>query len=197
VSLSALRRLKPVDRGRSGRVVRRPAQQPDDDDGAGQGTIREPFFIRDNSGALVANSIFMNYQNAATIEYRADITSSYHRFEAGELMITNNLFYNIGGVTSEASFANAFAISNENGTAPAAGVTSFKEYMTSNNTLADPGFGSGTDKFVPSAEAATTNLATGLSEWGLEDLGYKGAIDPSGTPFYNGWSKTSQLVQQP
>ncbi len=67
--------------------------------------------------------------------------------------------------------------------------TPLEDYFTSaGNTVADPSFATGTIK-------PTGNLgAAGTSPAGCDNTNFKGAIDPNGSAWYEGWSFYSRLV---
>ena len=51
--------------------------------------------LRDDAGAVYANSIFYNTNSGLEIEYREDIHSSWNQFEEGNIVIKNNIFKDI------------------------------------------------------------------------------------------------------
>ena len=63
------------------------------------------------------------------------------------------------------------------------------------NKIADPGFGTGAEKFTPSSVDVTSDLAD-VSSFGLTTPTYKGAVDPSGTPFFANWSYTWEVINK-
>ena len=67
----------------------------------------------------------------------------------------------------------------------------FADYFAdAENTVADPAFETGSIK--PTGDLGS-NLSTPPA--GLENADYKGAVDPSGTPWYEGWSAYAEIVQ--
>lgn len=62
-------------------------------------------------------------------------------------------------------------------------------FSTAGNRVEDPGFGA-TDITPNISNVTLTNEPTDLT-----DVNYYGAIDPAGTPWYQGWSFYDQLVQ--
>ncbi|MDN5201658.1 hypothetical protein QQ008_09805 [Fulvivirgaceae bacterium BMA10] len=166
-----------------------------EDDNEQEVTQKEAFLFRDNIAGGLYNSIIVGHQGAAAVEFRADKESSFDRYLADELNISNNIFYNVNGVTDGANFANLFNVKEENGTATPADVTAFETDMTTNNTFVNPGFGTGVSRFTPTASEVTSDLMTGLPT-GLDDLSYKGAIDPGATdPFFKDWTLTYDAIQ--
>ncbi len=163
---------------------------------------KQTFYMRDGWAGKFFNSIFYGFDGPIDMERRTDKINSQDNKSAscydqwlseanggyGNLMIENNVMYT-NGVTSNdaAGWAEVFVLSDET---DAAKELEVEQYLMANNIIADPGFGSGSGKFTPSSADVTSNLKTGLSAYGLTDEGYKGAVDPNGTPFFANWSKT-------
>ena len=169
---------------------------------------KQTFYMRDGWAGSFYNSIFYGFDGPIDMERRTDkINSVDHKSAScydqwlavdkggyGNLKIENNIIYT-NGATSNAStgFAAMFVLSDET---DAAKEWAVEQYLMAHNIIADPGFGTGTAKFTPSAAEVSANLATGLTTFGLEDKGYKGAVDPNGTPFFANWSLTWATINQ-
>ncbi len=137
--------------------------------------------FRDNAGGNYYNSIFVDCKKGIDIEKLTSGEDSYARFQAGQLKIENNVFYNINGET-DASNINTFLKSGKDGTATEDAVLA--DYFTSaNNTVVNPGIS--LTNPVP-ATAQTTNLATYPA--GFESVNYKGAFGSSN--WAQGWTAT-------
>ncbi len=169
---------------------------------------KQTFYMRDGYAGSFYNSIFYGFDGPMDMERRTDkinpddskSASCYDQWLSladggyGNLKIENNLFYTNGVTTNDSTgFANVFQLSDETDPVKEYGV---EQYLMAHNHIVDPGFGSGSSKFTPSAGDVTTNLATGLSSFGLEDKGYKGAVDPAGTPFFANWSYTWTVINR-
>ncbi len=169
---------------------------------------KQTFYMRDGWAGQFFNSIFYGFDGPIDMERRTDKINSQDGKSAscydqwlpvadggyGTLKIENNLIYTNGVTTNDAAgFAAVFQLSDETDAAKELGV---EQYLMANNKIIDPGFGTGNQKFTPSAADVTTNLHTGLSAYGLTDKGYKGAVDPSGTPFFANWSRTWEVINQ-
>jgi len=152
---------------------------------------KEALLIRDNSAASVYNSIFSGHLDQISVEFRNDKANSYDRYVEGLVNIKGNIVYNVNGETSD--IKNSFRIKYEKGDVSdlPGGQTDeddFLQDMADNNTLVDPGFGTGADTFKPSAAEVKTDIATVPT--GLDQSTYKGGIDPDAAdPFFKGWTK--------
>ena len=169
---------------------------------------KQTFYMRDGWAGRFFNSIFYGFDGPIDMERRTDKINSVDNKSAscydqwlsvadggyGNLKIEKNLIYTNGVTTNDSTgFANVFVLSDET---DAAKEYSVEQYLMANNKIADPGFGTGADKFTPSSADVTSDLMTGLSSYGLVDKGYKGAVDPSGTPFFANWSRTWEVINQ-
>lgn len=169
---------------------------------------KQTFYMRDGWAGSFYNSIFYGFDGPIDMERRTDKINSEDGKSAscydqwlsvadggyGNLKIENNLIYTNGVTTNDATgFANVFQLSDETDAGKELAV---EQYLMTYNKIVDPSFGTGSSKFTPSATDVTSDLATGLSTIGLEDKGYKGAVDPSGTPFFANWSYTWTVINE-
>lgn len=154
------------------------------------GAGRRVITFRDNAGGHYANSIF--YQQAFGIDIELlKTTSSYNRFEEGELSVKNNMFHLVddtalirvaagdGVSDSEANEANA-VLSN---------------YFTeANNEIKDPGFTLDglTFDIIPSKNVSE-NLAEYPADGWMKTVSYKGAFDPNEN-WAEGWTLFSKYM---
>lgn len=160
-------------------------------DDAGDNSLTQALNIRDNYGGSLYNSIMMGHDGPIQIEKTSASSSSWDLFADGTLKIANNIFYNINGASAAGAEMVKVVGDPENAEA-------FGQYIAGNNVWADPGFGTGADRFKPSAAEATANVKEGLSTLNeaLQDHAYKGAIDPdAATYFFANWSKTWSVIQ--
>ncbi len=170
-------------------------------DDQGAANLSDAIYMRDNFAGSIYNSIAFNHDAPIDIErlttLNIDATtggSSYDRFDEGTIVISGNIFYNINGVTDVANFANLFEISQEPDAALEAEV---EAALADANTLVNPAFGTGTDKFKPSAAEVTTSLTALPEGSGLEAKTYKGAVDPAAaSPYFANWTKMWTVLGQ-
>lgn len=154
----------------------------------------DAIIFRDNAGGKYFNSIFYNLKGGINVEdLAADANpDSYTRFQEGDLLLENNIFYNVNNVTSQANIANIFYLSG----APEAGnETAFKTYGAEQNTVIDPEFGTGGTAVVPSAAAINENLATPSGDF-FETVDYKGAFEPGTEAWISGWTKAWEVLNK-
>jgi len=136
--------------------------------------------FRDNSGGQYYNSIFFDYPNGVDIEDLDSGEDSRARYDAGEIILENNIFWNV-----EENNADSVIVTGSNGT-----VTLNDGDMNISFDIVDPNF----DGFFR-PDASVTEVNGGTDETALdpffEDVDYKGAIDPNAAePFYVGWTLT-------
>lgn len=107
------------------------------------GTDKRTITFRANGGGKVYNSIFMEQNRGIDIQYKSDANvseSSYDRFVAGDLDMSNNIFWNIGGNTTSGLFK-IDAIAGgwvDSATAVSAAITDIETYLSANNDNLDP-----------------------------------------------------------
>ena len=168
----------------------------------------QTIYMRDGWAGQWLNSIFYNFPGPIDMERRTDKINSVDNKSAscydqwlavadggyGNLKIENNVIYTGGATTNDAAgFATLFVLSDETDATKEAAV---EAYLMANNVIVDPGFGTGADKFKPSAAEVKSDLHTGLPS-PLTDEGYKGAVDPdAATPFFANWTRTWQVINQ-
>ncbi len=109
------------------------------------GTNNRVATFRANGGGKVYNSVFIESGRGVDAEIKSDSIStenSYDRFVAGDLDMTNNIFWNVASNTG----SSIFRISpiperwapGDSAAKVSAAVTAFQTYMTNNNTISDP-----------------------------------------------------------
>lgn len=143
------------------------------------------FAIRDAGGGKFYNSVYTDFANVAiNIEDLDSGTDSRSRFEAGDLLWDNNIFFGYGAGSDFASLVSGFA---------AAGVAG-------ENTLANPQLGpvcrAQTRCLDPrpalagpaatGADFTAPPLATNLTFF--DAVTFRGAFDPVGSVWATGWS---------
>jgi len=115
------------------------------------------------------------------------VQDSYKRFQAGTLKFEDNVFYNIGaGTTAADIFKVAYGVgatANPDSTTSAATFASY--FTTAGNTVANPGI-------TAANPVPTGNLPAGTAPTDpfFDAVTYKGAFDPAGTNWAQGWTLT-------
>ena len=168
---------------------------------------KQTFYMRDGWGGCFFNSIFYGFDGPIDMERRTDkinptdnkSASSYDQWVSvanggyGNLKIEKNLIYTNGVTTNDAAgFAAVFQLSDET---DAAKELEVEQYLMANNKIVDPGFGTGAAKFTPSTADATADIMD-VSSYGLTTPTYKGAVAPTGDPFFKGWTRTWEVISQ-
>jgi len=143
--------------------------------------------FRDNAGGEYHNSIFVDFAKGFDIEMLASGEDSYKRFQAGTLKFEDNIFYNIGAGSTAADIFKvsygAGATANSDSTTSAATFASY--FTTAGNTVANPG--------VTAANPVPTgslSAGTAPSDSFLDAVTFKGAFDPAGSNWAQGWTLT-------
>lgn len=172
---------------------------------------KQTFYMRDGWAGRWINSIFYGFDGPIDMERRTDKINATDNKSAscydmwlstdkggyGTLKIENNLIYTNNAFTNDADgFAQLFVLSDETDAAKEADV---EKYLMDHNKIGDPGFGTGANKFTPSSNDVTSNLAKDLASSynpSLEDASFKGGVDPNGTPFFANWSRTWAVINQ-
>ncbi len=167
----------------------------------------QTFYMRDGWGGQFYNSIFYGFEGPIDMERRTDKinpednkpASCYDQWLPvadggyGNLKIENNIMYTGGATTNDSlGFAKLFVLSDETDATKEASV---EAYLMAHNVIVDPAFGTGMNKFTPTAAEAKQNLFTSLpASKGMTTPTYKGAVDPDGTPFFANWSRLSEVL---
>ncbi|HBF89055.1 MAG TPA: hypothetical protein DDX39_10475 [Bacteroidales bacterium] len=149
--------------------------------GTGQGSRILTF--RDNAGGTYANSIFVNQEKGIDIEL-LEGEGTYDRFQAGELNLEGNVFYNVADGTAESIFKISFGGGASANPDSANAASTFAAYFTTaNNSVENPEI----DSVDPiPANPQTDNLATYPSSLFFETVSYKGAFDSEN--WAEGWT---------
>jgi hypothetical protein len=111
--------------------------------GLGSGSNRTITF-RANGGGKVYNSVFADQGRGVDVELKGNSDDSYTRFEARDLDMQKNIFWNIANNVPRSVFtispiAGTFA-GVDSATIVSAANTALKDYMTANNDVMDPQF---------------------------------------------------------
>jgi len=150
----------------------------------GNGTSRTATF-RDNAGGEYHNSIFINFGLGIDIEMLPGTGNSsgsgaeysYKRFQAGELKLEDNVFFNVADGTPAGIFKVSYGLGSAANPDSATSASTFANYFTTaGNVVADPGI-SATN---PIPTSALTNGTAPTDPW-FDQVTYKGAFDPNGT----------------
>ncbi len=168
--------------------------------GRGIDAGRRALTFRDNAGGKYMNSIFYNWGRGVDIENLADGEDSFARFEAGDLELGGNCFWN---VTEEgaAEAADIFTISMGEGweseaDSLAALASSTDTWVASfeanGNAVEDPILNyevtEGSEQLNPKPLASDVSATPPSDPW-YTAASYKGAFDPSeNCTWLHGWS---------
>lgn len=72
--------------------------------GRGSGAGKNTITFRDNAGGEYHNSVFASQEKGIDIEFRGADGGSYDRFDEGNLVLANNIFYDIADGSAEGIF---------------------------------------------------------------------------------------------
>lgn len=147
--------------------------------------------FRDNAGGEYHNSVFINQAKGIDIEKLASGEDSYNRFVNGDIVLSNNVFFDVVVAGTGATAADIFKISFATGVTDSGETTNFQNSFTSNsNTVADPGISVSPLNPIPANASSVAGAAAPISSW-FTTTTYKGAFDPSGT----NWASWTLLFQ--
>ena len=143
----------------------------------------------DDAGGKYRNSIFINQLNGIEIEYIDGINDSYTQFENENLIFENNIFYNIEG-NNNSLILSAFNEEDDSLTDQQMALQNY--FLTANNEVYNPGIIITENDYdvLPSGDAES-DLADYADEW-YDEVSFKGAFEPSGTNWLEGWSLLSK-----
>lgn len=179
------------------------ADDPEDGTPLGGGEIYNATFVgrgavgsrtltfRANGGGAFKNCIFVNQAKGVDIELIESLTasSSWKRFKDGELLIENNMFFDVADNTD----AGVFTVKVKEGVSAADAATAESDWAayiaTANNTTnVDPGIVYPGVTFNPIPTGTVTgNMAAYPSTFFMQ-VSYKGAFDPSASNWADGWT---------
>jgi len=166
--------------------------------GRGADAGKKVMTFRANGGGKWYNSIFVNQKKGVDIEVKQSYDSEHSiaRLNAGDLEVTNNLFWDVAGndlaKVIKMTNSDKKPVSSADSTKAVADLNA--KLATWNNSVEDPGL-SYSDLLnvnpVPSNSAVVTkDLAAKGADSFFEDAQYKGAFDPAAENWAKGWTKT-------
>ncbi|HCQ29302.1 MAG TPA: hypothetical protein DIU39_03385 [Flavobacteriales bacterium] len=160
--------------------------------GRGASAGKRAVTFRDNAGGEYHNSIFMDYAKGIDIEMLASGEYSYKRWQQGDLVLEDNVFWNVADGTAAGIFKVSFGSGASANPDSATAASTFASYFaTANNTVADPGlsnnFAANGYNPVP-GNAANVSGGTAPTDAWFDNVTYKGAFDPNGTNWAKGWT---------
>jgi len=182
------------------------ADEPEDGTPLGGGNIYNATFVgrgaqggrtltfRANGGGSFKNCIFVNQHKGVDIELKESLTasSSWKRFKNEELLVENNIFFDIADNTD----SGVFTVKVKDGvsaTDAAQAKSDWAAYIAkaNNTTNVNPGIvypSTGSFNPVPTADV-TKNLANyPTADNFFKAVNYKGAFDPSANNWAKGWT---------
>lgn len=147
------------------------------------------FMIRDNAGGKYYNSIFTGFacENGSIIEVEdlASGADSRQRLEMGDLMFSNNIWYDFKCGDAVETIASQDFV---------------QTHLAANgNTVADPKLASishsadGMLDPVPSMSGPAASGATAPTDSFFDNVSYKGAFDPAAASWLSGWTALDDL----
>lgn len=153
--------------------------------GNGQLTSSNLMVFSDDGGGKYYNSIFTNQLNGIEIEYTDGTNDSYSQFESENLVLANNIFYQIEG-NNNSLILSAY---NESGDPLSTQQMALQNYLFSaENETYDPEITiTETSYDITPSGNVESNLADYPEEW-FDVVTYKGAIDPNGENWLYGWT---------
>ncbi|TNE80704.1 MAG: T9SS type A sorting domain-containing protein [Bacteroidetes bacterium] len=155
--------------------------------------------MRDATAGTIANSIFTQGRGwALQIEDLTDAkgVDAFQRLQDGDLNWKSNLVYDFfRGNTLDTNSAGLLNINSGAQDASLVRNTLIKHFNDSNNKIADPGISpvsriqdGGLDPRPASNADVTSNLAAIPNDPFFTQVSYKGAFDPNGPTWANGWT---------
>lgn len=139
-----------------------------------------------NACGMLANSIFCNQAGGIGIQYKDNLSNCYSQFEAGNIEIKNNLFWNVAENAEE----NIFSVFADNGTDVTAQNQVFKAYfLLAENSVFDPGFSITEESYmlIPLVNVGE-NIAPLPDPW-FTEVSFKGAFGTAN--WIQGWTLLS------
>ncbi|HAF27997.1 MAG TPA: hypothetical protein DCG75_03020 [Bacteroidales bacterium] len=143
----------------------------------------------DDAGGKYYNSIFTYQSGGTKIEYIDGFNDSFHQFENENLVLENNIFYNIEG-NNNSLILSAFSKASVDLTSQQSVLQNY--LLSAGNEVINPGIAiTESDYNVVPTGNVESNLAAYPDEW-YDEVSYKGAIDPSGNNWLTGWTLLSE-----
>lgn len=175
----------------------------EDAEGIGGDGNDRTFAIRDNAGGEYYNSIFAFFPGVAADLEDKGAGSTRERFDEGDLVFQNNVFYGYGAF-DEGEDGDEDDFDEEDVFEAIINGTFADDYFAENNEVTNPGFGGvtrspdGTLDLRPSGDLGGF-LAPGefannasLDLMGIQSVDFLGAFDPDEALWTDGWTALSQ-----
>jgi hypothetical protein len=143
----------------------------------------------DDAGGKYYNSIFTYQLGGTKVEYIDGFNDSFHQFENENLVLENNIFYNIEG-NNNSLILSAFSKASVDLTSQQSVLQNY--LLSAGNEVINPGIAiTESDYNVVPTGNVESNLAAYPGEW-YDEVSYKGAIDPSSNNWLTGWTLLSE-----
>lgn len=154
--------------------------------------------FRDNAGGFYHNSIFVNWGRGVDIEKLASGQDSYARFDAGDLALEGNVFWDVTSAGASATAEDLFKISFADGVSDNGESAAFEAtFAADGNTVGNPGLdyasvipGSSSVQLVPN-QGPVWGATPATDEW-FDNVTYKGAFEPNTDAWIMGWTAMAQ-----
>jgi hypothetical protein len=165
--------------------------------GRGIAADKRAITFRDNAGGFYHNSIFVNWGKGIDVEKLGSGEDSYARFQAGELALQGNLFWDVVTAGGGATGSDLFKISFADGVSDNGEQAAFEASFAANgNAVVDAGLeydnvtaGSNALQLVPNSAA---NGGTPPADAWFDGVSYRGAFQPNEDAWIQGWTLLSQ-----
>lgn len=158
--------------------------------GRGESEGKRAITFRDNAGGQYHNSVFVDWGKGVDVELLSSGEHSYARYQAGDLMLSNNVFWNVAGNVE----SDIFRISVGTGVDPVDSTAAEAEiqgyFNTAGNSVVDPGLTIvrtpvGGLSPIPTNGAVSSGATPPTDTW-FTPATYKGAFGT--TNWLTGWT---------
>ena len=141
--------------------------------GRGQGPGKKTMEFSLNAAGTLANSIVVLQDKGCFVEYVEGSNDSYRQFETGMLNITNNVFFNVAGQSSET----IFNIISAEGVDVSAQNDVFRAYfLSAENIVADPGITRDNEVYSLIPDSNVFDFLASYPDGWFDQVEYKGAF---------------------
>jgi len=161
--------------------------------GRGSAAGKRAITFRDNAGGEYHNSIFIDYAKGVDIEMLSSGQDAYKRFQNGELVLQNNIFWNVADGTAAGVFTVSFGSGASANPDSATAASTFASYFSTagNSATLDPGLSNnfaqyGYNPIPTNVSNVQGTVSTPADPW-FDAVNYKGAFDPN-IPLSNSWA---------
>lgn len=161
--------------------------------GRGIGAGNRLITLRDNAGGEYHNSIFANFDQGIDIEKLSSEQDSYKMFTDGLLAFAGNIFYDVVNPGIGSTATDLFTVAGGDADQNMEFVASFD---ANGNEVNDPGLtygGATLEEVISNLNMIPSTAANGgaaPTDNFFEPVTYRGAFEPGGSNWAEGWTKT-------